>query len=355
MSRRYRALCLAAFFIFLFGLSVLCVVSVVFSRSDRKTAQAESIALPNGVEDIEKYLVYYPGQYPWFIKLPIVTGRYFNGDVIDYFVLIPVDPETYEYNEKFGGILFFGTAGWGSNQPTYTSFMIYQNDSQITDLGSKVGFSIGYGQVFSDILTLTREVWRLAVTVETYSASLDGGSGIYSGEGQSIRVKFFTDGSQTSGSVTGFNLYFKMPSLSKVSSSTKAVYKVYDNQSSQSFVQSIGPNTPGIVILTDMYLYGGYLNEYSEIVYTPDQYRQYGQSQYEVGKAQGYAEGYEIGSADGGALSGTVREFIFALFDAPVSTFLSVFNLEYEGFDFMAFVTLLLSVIIIGAVVRYLI
>ena len=74
----------------------------------------------------------------------------------------------------------------------------------------------------------------------------------------------------------------------------------------------------------------------------------------------GYNEGYSKGKTDAFSqlsdepLSNSIRGFVFSLFDAPVSSFLSAFNLSYDGFDIGALVAFIFTGIVVIAVVRLL-
>lgn len=75
------------------------------------------------------------------------------------------------------------------------------------------------------------------------------------------------------------------------------------------------------------------------------------------GYNKGYNEGYIKGKSDGFAqepISKSIRGFVFSLFDAPVSSFLSAFNLSYDGFDLGALVAFIFTGIVVIAVVRLL-
>ena len=75
------------------------------------------------------------------------------------------------------------------------------------------------------------------------------------------------------------------------------------------------------------------------------------------GYNKGYNEGYIKGKSDGFSqepISKSIRGFVFSLFDAPVSSFLSAFNLSYDGFDIGALVAFIFTGIVVIAVVRLL-
>ena len=79
---------------------------------------------------------------------------------------------------------------------------------------------------------------------------------------------------------------------------------------------------------------------------------------YDSGFDDGHDEGYNIGltvgknSITGDALGTSIKSFVFSLFDAPVSTFMSVFNFEYDGFNIGALVSFLFSLAIVSAVLK---
>ncbi len=81
-------------------------------------------------------------------------------------------------------------------------------------------------------------------------------------------------------------------------------------------------------------------------------------SGYDSGYSTGYDQGYDVGFSNGstqvepGELNGSVKSFVFTLFDAPVSTFLNVFDFQFEGFDFLGIVRLILSLAVIAGIVK---
>ncbi len=76
----------------------------------------------------------------------------------------------------------------------------------------------------------------------------------------------------------------------------------------------------------------------------------------DAGKDVGYKEGYLKGQADAfkkvseGSLGESVRTFVYSLFDAPVSTFTSIFQFEIDGINLGSVVAFFLTLIILGAV-----
>ena len=92
------------------------------------------------------------------------------------------------------------------------------------------------------------------------------------------------------------------------------------------------------------YYDNGYDNGYSE-----------GQK---FGYDSGYTKGYAMGKSDAMSqmsdsdLPSSVRSFVFSLFDAPVSSFLSAFNLSYDGFDLGSLVAFIFTAIVIVGVIR---
>ena len=92
------------------------------------------------------------------------------------------------------------------------------------------------------------------------------------------------------------------------------------------------------------YYDNGYDNGYSE-----------GQK---FGYDSGYTTGYAMGKSDAMSqmsdsdLPSSVRSFVFSLFDAPVTSFLSAFNLSYDGFDLGSLVAFIFTAIVIVGVIR---
>lgn len=76
------------------------------------------------------------------------------------------------------------------------------------------------------------------------------------------------------------------------------------------------------------------------------------------GYDSGYTKGYAMGKSDAMSqmsdsdLPSSVRSFVFSLFDAPVTSFLSAFNLSYDGFDLGALVSFIFTAIVIVGVIR---
>lgn len=73
-----------------------------------------------------------------------------------------------------------------------------------------------------------------------------------------------------------------------------------------------------------------------------------------VGKIEGKKEGYAAGiaSADSTDLGQSIESFIFALFDAPINSFMSVFNFEVLGFDVGGLVSFIFTMLVIVFVYR---
>ncbi len=78
-----------------------------------------------------------------------------------------------------------------------------------------------------------------------------------------------------------------------------------------------------------------------------------------VGDEKGYLRGYDKGRADAydkqaasGTVASSVRSFVFSLFDAPIDTFMSVFNFEVDGFNIGALVTFIISIALIAFVLK---
>lgn len=76
-------------------------------------------------------------------------------------------------------------------------------------------------------------------------------------------------------------------------------------------------------------------------------------SGYERGWDTGYGSGYNQGvsdaynrQAENGTISESITSFIYALFDAPVDTFMSIFNFEVAGFNIGALVSFILTMLI---------
>ena len=83
---------------------------------------------------------------------------------------------------------------------------------------------------------------------------------------------------------------------------------------------------------------------------------------YEVGHQEGYTEGHDDGynvgltvgknSITGDALGNSIKGFVFSLFDAPVSTFMSVFNFDYDGFHIGSLVSFIFSIAIVSGILK---
>ncbi len=78
-----------------------------------------------------------------------------------------------------------------------------------------------------------------------------------------------------------------------------------------------------------------------------------------AGDENGYLRGYDKGKADAydkqastGTVGSSVRSFVFALFDAPIDAFMSVFNFEVDGFDIGGFVTFIMSLGLIAFIMK---
>ena len=76
------------------------------------------------------------------------------------------------------------------------------------------------------------------------------------------------------------------------------------------------------------------------------------------GYDSGYTKGYAMGKSDAMSqmsdsdLPSSVRSFVFSLFDAPVTSFLSAFNLTNDGFDLGSLVAFIFTAIVIVGVIR---
>ena len=148
-------------------------------------------------------------------------------------------------------------------------------------------------------------------------------------------------------------------------------------QLSLSFVSSMVSfyTTPNVYTATDPFVIyspfkqnGGY-NEGYDVGYesgykngNADGYGEGYRAAYDIGYDNGFDaghdEGYNVGltvgknSITGDALGTSIKSFVFSLFDAPVSTFMSVFNFEYDGFNIGALVSFLFSLAIVSAVLK---
>lgn len=71
---------------------------------------------------------------------------------------------------------------------------------------------------------------------------------------------------------------------------------------------------------------------------------------FDAGKIEGIAQGKN--SVSGNILSSSIRSFAFALFDAPVDTFLSTFNFEYDGFNIGALVAFIFTGVVVVGVLK---
>lgn len=76
-----------------------------------------------------------------------------------------------------------------------------------------------------------------------------------------------------------------------------------------------------------------------------------------AGYDRGYSEGYAkaLNGVDGNSLAATVRNFVYTLFDAPVSTFLSFVNFEIDGFNVVDIATFLFTIAVVIALIRLLV
>ena len=113
------------------------------------------------------------------------------------------------------------------------------------------------------------------------------------------------------------------------------------------------------IYVSDVQYDAGFRNGY-------DQGKEVAQEQidnaFNSGYDKGYGEGEDFGfqtgktvgmnSVSGDTLAKSVKAFAFSLFDAPVNTFMGVFNFEYDGFDIGALVSFIFSIVIVAGILK---
>lgn len=112
-----------------------------------------------------------------------------------------------------------------------------------------------------------------------------------------------------------------------------------------------GPTMPPSPIALQNFYWGSLV-----VGYTESQYEAYGNAQYTAGRTEGYNAGLAdgINSVSGSDLAQGVKGFVFSLFDAPVNTFMSVFNFSYDGFNIGSLAALVLTAAVVIGVVKIL-
>lgn len=89
----------------------------------------------------------------------------------------------------------------------------------------------------------------------------------------------------------------------------------------------------------------------SSLLYTQQQYEQFGQQQYNQGQQAGYNKGYSAGISDGG--NNSFLSLITAVVDAPVNAFTSLLNFDILGFNVKNVVLSLLTAALVIACIRF--
>lgn len=87
------------------------------------------------------------------------------------------------------------------------------------------------------------------------------------------------------------------------------------------------------------------------LLYTQQQYEQFGQQQYNQGQQAGYNKGYSAGISDGG--NNSFLSLITAVVDAPINAFTSLLNFDILGFNVKNVVLSLLTAALVIACVRF--
>lgn len=86
-------------------------------------------------------------------------------------------------------------------------------------------------------------------------------------------------------------------------------------------------------------------------VYTQDQYKSYGNQQYNQGQQAGYDKGYAAGISDGG--NNPFLSLIAAVVDAPITAFTSLLNFDMFGFNMKNVVLSILTAALVIACIRF--
>lgn len=87
------------------------------------------------------------------------------------------------------------------------------------------------------------------------------------------------------------------------------------------------------------------------LLYTQQQYEQFGQQQYNQGQQVGYDSGYTAGIASGG--NNSFLSLITAVVDAPITAFTSLLNFDILGFNVKNVVLSLLTAALVIACIRF--
>lgn len=87
------------------------------------------------------------------------------------------------------------------------------------------------------------------------------------------------------------------------------------------------------------------------LLYTQQQYENFGQQQYSQGQQAGYDKGYSVGISDGG--SNSFLSLITAVVDAPITAFTSLLNFDILGFNVKNVVLSLLTAALVIACIRF--
>lgn len=87
------------------------------------------------------------------------------------------------------------------------------------------------------------------------------------------------------------------------------------------------------------------------LLYTQQQYEQFGQQQYNQGQQAGYNKGYSAGISNGG--NNSFLSLITAVVDAPINAFTSLLNFDILGFNVKNVVLSLLTAALVIACIRF--
>lgn len=87
------------------------------------------------------------------------------------------------------------------------------------------------------------------------------------------------------------------------------------------------------------------------LLYTQQQYEQFGQQQYNQGQQAGYDKGYSAGISDGG--NNSFLSLITAVVDAPITAFTSLLNFEILGFNVKNVILSILTAALVIACIRF--
>ena len=87
------------------------------------------------------------------------------------------------------------------------------------------------------------------------------------------------------------------------------------------------------------------------LLYTQQQYEQFGQQQYNQGQQAGYDSGYSAGITAGG--NNSFLSLITAVVDAPITAFTSLLNFEILGFNIKNVILSILTAALVIACIRF--